>query len=173
MNAALWRRIRVVAFDVDGTLTDGSIYLGADGEALKRFCARDGMGMVLARRAGLVVGLISGRASAITRRRAAELELDFCYDGAHDKVAVLEAELTSRGYTWKDAAFMGDDINDVPVLQRVALAAVPADADVSAAAVAQYRSRCNGGRGAAREWLDRWLSYHDGAPQGDGQRGGV
>ena len=166
MNAELWRRIRLVAFDVDGTLTDGSIYLGTDGECLKSFCARDGMGMVLARRAGLVVGFISGRASAITRRRAAELGLDFCYDGAHDKVAVLEAELQSRGYTWEEAAFMGDDINDVPVLQRVALAAVPADADVSAAAVAMYRSRHNGGRGAAREWLDQWLALREESPRG-------
>ncbi len=167
MNRALWQRIRLVAFDVDGTLTDGGIYLGPDGECLKRFHARDGMGMVMARRAGLVVGLISGRKSAITKRRAAELGLDFCYDGVDDKVAALQAELTARRWTWEQAAFMGDDCNDVPILERVALAAVPADADALASAVATYRTRAVGGQGAAREWLDLLLAVRAEQPAPD------
>lgn len=172
MNYEQWRRIRLVAFDVDGTLTDGGIYLAGDGECMKRFHARDGMGMVMARKAGLVVGLISGRTSAITQRRATELGLDFCYDGIQDKVAVLEAELTARGWGWENAAFMGDDINDVALLQRVGLAAVPADADSSAASWAAYHSRFRGGQGAAREWLDRLLAIrHDDADAAKMQRG--
>lgn len=151
------KAIRLLAFDVDGTLTTGTICMGPEGEISKTFHARDGMGMVLARKAGLVVGIITGRAGAITERRANELGLDFCCTGVRDKVAVMEELLQTHGLTWEEAGFMGDDWNDLGVLVRVGVSAAPADATKEVLDTVHLRMQSSGGQGAAREWIEMIL----------------
>lgn len=148
------QRLRLIALDVDGTLTTGHLFIGPEGERLKAFHARDGMGIVLARRAGLKVGIITGRKSPITQRRSEELQMDFCAQGAADKVTALAQVLEEFGCTWEEAGFMGDDSNDLGVLARVGMAAAPADGTAEARELADFVATKEGGRGAVREWLE-------------------
>lgn len=147
--------IRLIAFDVDGTLTDGSLFMGPDGEVCKKFHARDGLGLSLAHRMGYIVGFITGRKSPFAEKRAAELHLDFVLDGIDDKVSALDSLLKEYGISREEAAYMGDDLNDLPLLLRVGLPAVPADACRECAAAAKFVSPCRGGEGAARTLIEK------------------
>ena len=110
--------LRAVVLDVDGVLTDGRIGYGPGDGEIKFFDVRDGHGVVLLRRAGLQVGMLSGRASAANRRRAAELELDFAYEGCKDKLAGFEQLLQEQGLTAAQCLMIGDDLVDIPVMRR-------------------------------------------------------
>ncbi|MGI6262972.1 MAG: KdsC family phosphatase [Succiniclasticum sp.] len=154
--AAAAAAVRLVAMDVDGTLTDGGINIGNEGECYKRFHCRDGLAISASVRHGLPVALITGRDSRIVRLRASELHLpaEDVLTGVSDKGTALRELLTRYGITAKQVAYLGDDLNDLPVLTQVGLAACPADA------VADVRSRCHvvlphaGGQGAARDLLE-------------------
>lgn len=151
------QKLKLLAFDVDGTLTQGDIHMSEQGECEKIFNVRDGMGMILARVLGLKVGIITGRKGDITPRRAADLKLDFCLTGISDKVAAMQGLLDEYGWAWEEAGYMGDDLNDLGVLARVGMAAVPADATPEATAQADVVLRHCGGEGAAREWIEMVL----------------
>ncbi len=154
---ALARRIAVLLFDVDGVLTDGGVYIDGDGRETKRFDIKDGAGIVIARRAGLTVGVISARHSAATLHRAKQLGLDPVHQGVSDKAAVLDELMRTRGWEAETVAYMGDDVVDLPVLRRVGLAACPSDAVPEVRAAVHFVSPAPGGHGAARSLIEEIL----------------
>ena len=148
------RGLRLLLFDVDGVLTDGSVIIHPDGSEQKRFFIRDGAAIVWAQRAGLRVGLLSGRTSEATRRRAAELSISIVMQGEADKCRAYGQMLTAHGLRDEHVAYMGDDLMDLPVLARAGLAAAPADASDEVRNRVHWVSRYDGGRGAAREMIE-------------------
>ncbi len=150
-------RIELLALDVDGVLTDGRLYFGARGEALKVFHARDGHGMRLLRAAGIRVAVISGRRSPAVAARMQELEIDALVQGCSDKVAAL-ARLSQRfGIARANCACMVDDTLDLPLMAASGLAAAVSDAHALVLEAADWISPSAGGRGAVRELCDALL----------------
>jgi 3-deoxy-D-manno-octulosonate 8-phosphate phosphatase (KDO 8-P phosphatase) len=162
-------RIKLFLCDVDGVLTDGAVYIGGAQE-LKRFNIRDGLGLVLARRAGLKVGWVSARPSAATKLRADELKIDFLVqqgDGT-SKSAAVEQLLAQEKLSWDDACFVGDDVIDLGPLKRAGLAVVVGDGVAEAKAAAHYVTRAAGGHGAIRETVElilkaqgKWMQFQE------------
>ncbi len=150
------KRIKLLLLDVDGVLTDGAIFITGDGE-FKRFHVHDGLGQRLAAHAGLKVGWVSARPSAITTRRAEELKTDFIVQTRDGKVPAVERILAETGLGWADACFVGDDVVDLGVLRRVGLAISPADARSEAKALAHFITKTNGGNGCVREVVEMIL----------------
>ena len=149
--------IRVVFFDVDGVLTDGGLYFNGEGESLKRFSVLDGQGLKLLQQAGISPVVITGRDSAPLRLRMKALGITHARFGTEDKYPAAEAFLAELGLDWSQAAAMGDDWPDLPVLQRVALACAPANAHAQARALAHHVTLERGGEGAARAFCDLLL----------------
>jgi 3-deoxy-D-manno-octulosonate 8-phosphate phosphatase (KDO 8-P phosphatase) len=149
--------IRLFVMDVDGTLTDGTITYSADGTELKSFHARDGAGIKILPKAGIVPAIVSGRESAAVTRRAGELGIREVYQGVADKAAVVEALRTRLGLRPEQVAFMGDDLSDIPPMRTAGFSAAPADADPEVQRVATYVCRLPGGRGAVREAIETLL----------------
>ena len=147
------RRVRLACFDVDGTLTDGRLVYDRAGGAAKAFHVHDGQGLVLLRRAGIHVALVTARNSPVVERRAAELGVQAC-SGIGDKLACVEGIARGLGLAMDAVAFMGDDLPDLKVMRGVGLAACPANAHPWVAAHASWQSRFDGGAGAAREFCD-------------------
>jgi 3-deoxy-D-manno-octulosonate 8-phosphate phosphatase (KDO 8-P phosphatase) len=145
-------RIRLVLLDVDGVLTDGRLYYGADGEALKAFDVKDGHGIVLLRDQ-VDFGVISGRPAKASQRRLEELRVKHLVFGQRDKLAGY-AELAHLAIPDAEVAYMGDDVNDLPLLARVGLSACPADAREEVREAVHFVARAPGGRGAVRELCD-------------------
>jgi len=151
------RALRLILSDVDGVLTDGTLLLTADGGEAKAFHIRDGLAVVLARRAGLRTGLLSGRASEVVARRARELDIDVVRQGASDKAAALAEILAAERLSWKEVAYIGDDLNDLPVLAAVGLSAAPADAPLEVRTQVYMVMDTPGGRGCLREFVEAIL----------------
>lgn len=151
------QNIRVVFFDVDGVLTDGSLYFTETGEAIKRFNTLDGQGLKLLQRAGIVVAVITGRDSRPLRLRLAALGIEHVRYGTEDKGPAAQEILKILGMTWQDAAGMGDDWPDLAVMQRCALACAPRNAHLEVKAISHYVTQAKGGEGAARELCDLLL----------------
>lgn len=149
--------IRVAFFDVDGVLTDGGLYISAEGETLKRFHTLDGHGLKLLARAGIVPCVISGRDSAPLRLRLQALGVQHLRLGTEDKRPAAEALLAELGLDWSQAAAMGDDWPDLPVMRRSALACAPHNAHIEVRHCAHYTTQARGGEGAAREFCDLLL----------------
>jgi 3-deoxy-D-manno-octulosonate 8-phosphate phosphatase (KDO 8-P phosphatase) len=149
--AARAARLRLMIFDVDGVLTDGRLYFGPQGEALKVFDVRDGLGLKRLHEAGVATAILSARDSPIVAARARELGIAQVLQGQHDKRAGLAVLLAATGLTADQAGFMGDDLPDLPVLQTVGLAATVPEAVPEVRAVAHWIARAGGGRGAVRE----------------------
>lgn len=143
--------------DVDGTLTDGRIWLLPGGEEAKAFHVRDGLGIALAQRAGLRVGFLSGRSSPAVEARARELEVTLVRLGVGDKAAALQQILAEEGLTGPDVAYIGDDVNDLRVMSEVGLSAAPADAPFEVRAQAFMIMQAAGGQGCVREFLEAIL----------------
>ena len=137
--------------DVDGVLTDGRIILDNHGNELKAFHVRDGHGIKMAQRAGIVVGIITGRNAPVVSVRAKELAIKEVYQGAHDKVSVYESLLDRYGLNDQDVAFVGDDVVDAGILERVGFAAAVADCDPCILPYVHLVTQAEGGRGAVRE----------------------
>ena len=152
------RRIRLLVLDVDGVLTDGRIYMSPDGEELKVFDVRDGAGIAAIRRAGIDVAIISGRSSTAVDRRAAELGIERVLQGVRDKGAAFAAVLDDMGATAEQTACVGDDVVDLPMMQRSGLAIAVADAHVDLRKAADFVTSLPGGRGAVREVCDLLLT---------------
>ncbi len=149
--------IKLLAMDVDGTLTDGGIYIDGSGSEYKRFDIQDGMGIVLFRNSGGKVALISGRYSASTERRAHELNVDFLVNGCGEKLSILR-ELAERiGAESSEVAYAGDDVNDIECVKWAGLGVAVANAVPELAAVADYRTTRHGGDGAIREVVNKIL----------------
>ena len=145
------RSLRLMAFDVDGVLTDGALYLTDRGEEMKRFHTLDGLGLKLLAGAGIELALITGRSSRVVAKRAAELGIRHLFQGADDKLAVLEGLRAQLGFGLSACGYMGDDLPDLPLLVRCGFAATVPDAPEAVRARAHYVSRRPGGRGAVRE----------------------
>ncbi len=143
--------IRLFALDVDGTFTDGGLYLDGRGGEMKRFDIKDGMGIVLLRDAGVETALISGRYSAATEQRAGDLKVALLFNGVPDKLAVLTKLMEERGLEPREVAYMGDDVNDVECLRMAGLALAPSDGTPEAKSAAGYVTASPGGYGAVRE----------------------
>jgi len=144
-------RVRLLALDVDGVLTDGRIWIGPRGEALKAFDVRDGFGLELLREAGIELAIITGRSSPIVTRRARELGITRVLQGQKDKLAGLRRVLADTGLAPEQCAYIGDDWPDLPAMALAGLAATVADAAPEVRACAHWVSEAEGGRGAVRE----------------------
>jgi 3-deoxy-D-manno-octulosonate 8-phosphate phosphatase (KDO 8-P phosphatase) len=151
-------RIKLFLCDVDGVLTDGSIFIGGERE-FKRFNIRDGLGMVLARRAGLKVGWVSARPSAATQMRAKELKIDFLIQQGDNvgKSGAIEKLLAREKLNWNVVCFVGDDVVDLGPLARAGLGVAVADARPEVKATADFVTRATGGHGAVRETIEMIL----------------
>jgi 3-deoxy-D-manno-octulosonate 8-phosphate phosphatase (KDO 8-P phosphatase) len=152
------RRVRIILMDVDGVLTDGGIILGPDGVELKRFDVQDGMGITLAREAGLLVGIITGRRSAAVEQRAGELAMDEVHQGHARKDEALDEILRTRSLDAGEVAYIGDDVQDVPLLRRIGMPICVANATREARQAAVLVTKRPGGHGAVREVIDLILA---------------
>ena len=164
--------VRVAFFDVDGVLTDGGLYFseygsqhaahspgqpGAAGETIKRFSTLDGHGLKLLQQAGIIPVIITGRDSVVLRARLQALGITHAHFGTEDKRPAAEQTLNTLGFGWQQAAAMGDDWPDLPVLRRAALSCAPANAHTEVKAVVHHVTQATGGHGAARELCDLLL----------------
>ena len=147
-------RIRLLLFDVDGVLTDGTVIMHADGSESKGFDIRDGAAIVFAQRAGLSVGLLSARSSGATAHRAAQLAVRIVEQGVKSKLKSYEQIARDARLADDEIAYMGDDLLDLPVLARVGLSAAPADAAAEVRERVDWVSAQAGGRGAVRELIE-------------------
>ncbi|MGE5094635.1 MAG: KdsC family phosphatase [Betaproteobacteria bacterium] len=148
------RAVRLAIFDVDGVMTDGTLYIGGQGEAFKAFNILDGHGVKMLQSAGVATAIISGRSSDAVARRAAELSIAHVVQGAGDKVAAFEALLARLGVEPAACAFVGDDLPDPPVMRRCGFAVAVANAVEAVKSAAHYVTRASGGRGAVREFCE-------------------
>ncbi len=149
--------IRLLLLDVDGVMTDGRIIYDQQGNELKAFDVKDGHGLKMLQRAGIQVGMITGRSSVIVNQRAEELGISILYQGAKVKLGPYLEILEQTGMADHQVAYVGDDLIDLPVLRRVGFSATVADAVPQMADQVDYVTRCSGGRGAVREICDLLL----------------
>ena len=156
---------RLLAMDIDGTLTDGSILIGPQGEAMKRFSVRDGYGLRLLANAGIELVIITGRESEIVRQRAAELRISEVHQGVADTQLLLTRLCATRGLTLAQAAFAGDDWPDLPAMRASGFAAAPADAEPAVLASAHWVAPRRGGHGALRDIAEFILAAQGRLPQ--------
>jgi 3-deoxy-D-manno-octulosonate 8-phosphate phosphatase (KDO 8-P phosphatase) len=165
---ALLRRIRLLVLDVDGTLTDGRLYYGAAGEALKAFDVRDGHGLrLLALHAGVKLAVLTGRRADLVQERCRELSIDRVVGQSRAKGSAIEQISRDLGVPLAETAYMGDDVNDLPALRRVALSCAPSDAAPEVVKEVQWVSRRPAGRGAVRELCELLLAANGGWPPPD------
>lgn len=151
------KKVKALLFDVDGVLTDGRAGYGAP-DLIKFFNFKDGLWMRMAMRAGLIVGMFSGKESNANKTRAAELGLSFCYEGMKDKLAGFERFLEEFGVQPEECLFAGDDLIDLPVLRRVGVAVTPADGIPEVDEAVHWRTTAMGGHGVACEIVRRVLT---------------
>ena len=159
-NAQL-KSIKAIALDVDGVLTDGGMWWGANGEEFKRFSFTDIMGVSLARRAGLIVTLISGEPSPLVDRYAAKMHIEDVTKGCRDKATALRAFAERHQLQLTEICFMGDDVNDLPAMEIAGLSAAPADARPGVLANVNFVATSKGGNGAVRELVDTLLAANE------------
>ena len=152
------KNLKAIFLDVDGVLTDGGVWWGPNGEEWKRFSFADIMGVSLARKSGLVVGLISGEDSSQVDRFASKMGITEIAKNCKDKAAALRALAGQRGVELRDVCFMGDDVNDLEAMRIAGLAAAPASALPPVLRMAAFVSTKNGGNGAVRELVDAILA---------------
>ena len=145
------RKIKLLICDVDGVLTDGKIYIGNDVELFKAFNVKDGLGIKMLLANGIDVAILTARSSQILQKRTAELGITNVLQGQRDKVKGLGVLLEKTGLQPEEIAYIGDDLPDYAVIQKVGLAACPKDANESIVELAHFQSRFNGGDGAVRE----------------------
>ena len=145
------RAVRMIAFDVNGVLTDGSLIYGDDGQEYKAFNSRDGHGIKMLRASGVETAIITGRSSQVVLLRARNLGIAHLFQGADDKLGAFEKLLASMNLAPEQIAYMGDDLVDLPVLRRCGLAISVPDAPDAVKARCHYVTHTGAGRGAARE----------------------
>jgi 3-deoxy-D-manno-octulosonate 8-phosphate phosphatase, yrbI family len=146
--------IKLVLLDVDGTLTDGGIYRGNNGEELKRFNVKDGYAIVNAQKLGIEFGIITGRKSELVEIRSNELKIKYLYQGISEKTVILEEIMQKTGLKKEEIAYMGDDLNDILIMKQSGLTGAPKDAADEVIQIADFVSEKNGGSGAVREFVE-------------------
>lgn len=152
--------IKLFVMDVDGTLTDGHIYVGNNGEVMKAFNVKDGYAIVkIMPEHGIIPVIITGKTSEIVKNRAAELRIAEVHQNISDKLPLLKAIAEKYDVTAEEVAYIGDDVNDLECMQWCGLSACPADAVQEVLEQADYVCKAQGGRGAVREFID-WLTKH-------------
>lgn len=144
-------RVRLIAFDIDGVMTDGGLCYTDDGHERKTFDVQDGLGLKLLQRGGIELAIVTGRSSGVVAARAADLGIDHVFQGVADKRATVGELLTRLGLRWAECAFMGDDLIDLPVMMQCGLAIAPANARPLVRQRAQAVTDSAGGHGAVRE----------------------
>ncbi len=153
--------IKLVIFDVDGVLTDGSLFYGDDGQEYKAFNSRDGHGMKMLRSSGVDVAIITGRSSEVVKHRMANLQIDHVYQGQLDKLPAFEALVEKLYLQPEEVAYVGDDVVDLPIMLRVGLAITVADGHGLVKQNAHWVTDKPGGRGAAREICEMIMDAQD------------
>lgn len=148
------KNIKLAVFDVDGTISDGGIYLDREENELKKFQAKDGMGIALLGLSGVKAAIITGRNSPLTERRAKELKIPYIIQGKHDKEAALKELMNELNLTQDEVAVIGDDVNDLPLYENAAVSACPKDGYHYMQQIATINLTKEGGNGAAREFCD-------------------
>jgi 3-deoxy-D-manno-octulosonate 8-phosphate phosphatase (KDO 8-P phosphatase) len=143
--------VRLIVFDVDGVLTDGSLFIGDDGQEYKAFNSKDGHGMVMLQQSGVEIAIITGRTSEVVRIRMASLGIERVYQGKREKLPAYEEIKQITGFDDEQIAYVGDDVVDLPVMTRVGFAVTVQDAHPLAKQHAHWVTPSGGGRGAARE----------------------
>ena len=150
--------IRFLVLDVDGTLTDGGVYIDANGVQSKKFNIKDGMGITLLREKGIHIGVLShSRSKTILDERARMLGIELVYSGKEPKLQVLDRWLHELGLHYEQVAYIGDDINDLEIMQKVGISACPHDGHISVVKEVDVVLQRNGGEGCVREFIDRFL----------------
>lgn len=149
--------IKVLVLDVDGTLTDGKVYIGEKGELFKAFDIKDGLGIHdILPKYGILPVIITGRQSTMLAVRCREIGIEYLYQGVRDKIDTLRKLLDELGLDYANCAYMGDDVNDLPCMRLAAVVGCPADAVEAVKQTAHYIAARNGGCGAVREFIE-WL----------------
>ncbi|MBF1334111.1 MAG: HAD-IIIA family hydrolase [Leptotrichia sp.] len=146
--------IKLVLLDVDGTLTDGGIYRGNNGEELKRFNVKDGYVIVNAQKLGIEFGIITGRKSELVEIRSNELKIKYLYQGISEKTVILKEIMQKTELKKEEIAYMGDDLNDILIMKQSGLTGAPKDAADEVIQIADFVSGKNGGSGAVREFVE-------------------
>ena len=144
--------------DIDGVWTDGGMYYTADGDVMKRFCVKDGWGVIFLRHLGVPVAIMTGENTQIVARRAAKLKIEECYLGVKDKLTLAREVCDRMGITLDDVAFIGDDINDLPLLKAVGCSGCPSNTPDYVKAQVDYVGTVHGGEGAFREFVETILN---------------
>ncbi|NDB92813.1 MAG: 3-deoxy-D-manno-octulosonate 8-phosphate phosphatase [Nitrososphaeria archaeon] len=151
-------KIKVVLTDVDGVLTDGGMYYSVKGDIMKRFFVRDGMGVTLLRKVGIPTLIVTKEKNLIIKQWAKKMKIDKVYDGVLDKGLILEEICNNFDVKPEQIAYIGDDINDLGLLEKVGFSATPNDGIVDAKRICDYVCKKNGGQGAFRELADMIIS---------------
>nr|WP_034774937.1 HAD-IIIA family hydrolase [Bacillus sp. m3-13] len=154
-------KIKLIVLDVDGVLTDGKLFIGSDGEEYKGFNTQDGMGISFARYTGIKTAIITGRKSEAVAKRAKELKIDYLYQGIHQKLEVLDEIKHNMGVSYEEICYIGDDINDLPILKIVGYPCAPGNAVDIVKKACKKVARKNGGDGAVRELIDDLLTIQE------------
>ena len=146
--------IKLLATDVDGVLTDSGMYYGEDGIEQKKFSTRDGMGISLVKNAGIIVAIVTSEKTKIVEQRANKLKIEELHQGVHSKIEILEKIRAKYSLKWSEIAYIGDDINDLEVMERVGFAATPFDGSMWNKKRAHLITKLKGGEGCVREVCD-------------------
>jgi len=154
------KKIKVVITDVDGVLTDGGMYYTKDGDIMKKFHARDGMGVTLLRKTGIPTIIVTKEETEIVKKWAERMKVEKLYKGIVQKEILITTICNEYHITNEEISYIGDDINDVELLKKVGLSAVPNDGVIEAKNICDYVCKSNGGEGAFRELVDMILSNY-------------
>ncbi len=149
--------IKLILLDVDGTLTDGGIYRGNNGEDLKKFNVKDGYAIVNAQKLGIEFGIITGKKSELVKNRSKELKIRYLYQGISKKTVILKELMEKTGVKKEEIAYMGDDLNDIKIMENVGFSGTPLDGVTETKTIADFISTKNGGEGAVREFIETIL----------------
>lgn len=145
---------RLILTDIDGVWTDGGMYYDQTGNEWKRFSTYDGVGVAMAHKFGVPVGIITGENTDIVGRRASKLKVDYCYQGVSDKLTLVNSLCNSLGIELKNVAYIGDDYADIPLLKVVGFSGAPENAILEVKSVVNYVTKKSGGYGAFREFVE-------------------
>jgi 3-deoxy-D-manno-octulosonate 8-phosphate phosphatase (KDO 8-P phosphatase) len=149
---------KLVITDIDGVWTDGGMYYTARGDVMKRFCVKDGWGVIFLRRLHIPVAIMTGENSRVVQRRAEKLQIPRCYLNVQDKLAQAQLLCTELGITLADVAAIGDDLNDLPLLRAVGFSASPCNTPEYIKREVDYVTATHGGQGAFREFVEKILA---------------
>ncbi|MDR0962701.1 MAG: HAD-IIIA family hydrolase [Mediterranea sp.] len=148
---------KLVITDIDGVWTDGGMYYTADGDVMKRFCVKDGWGVIFLRQLGIHVAIMTGEHSPVVQRRAEKLQIEHCYIGVKDKLAKAQELCATLGITLEETAAIGDDLNDLKLLRAVGFSASPANTPDYVKREVTFVTTAHGGNGAFREFVEKLL----------------